>query len=336
MGASRAMERILIIGPAWLGDMVMSQPLVAALHQQHPQTEIHVLSPRWAAGVVARMPGVSHVIEAPLVHGGLQWQLRRELARDLRQKHFSQAIVLPNSWKSALIPALARIPRRTGYRGEMRFGLLNDLRGLDKDAIPRMVDRFHQLAFPANTKSGAAPNPVLNPEPDALKTTVQRLNLSLNQPVIALCPGAEYGPAKRWPARHFATLARTMSQQGYQIWLMGSDRDRVQAEDIQTLAETPLVNLCGQTSLPEVIDLLSSASHVITNDSGLMHVACALGRPVIALYGSSSPTFTPPLSPLATVLSLNLSCSPCFQRQCPLGHLNCLEQLEPQRVIDLI
>jgi heptosyltransferase-2 len=329
-------ERILIIGPAWLGDMVMSQPLIAALKQQHPGAEIHVLSPSWAAGVVARMPGVSEVIEAPLAHGGLQWSLRRTLARKLRDRHFAQAIVLPNSWKSALIPALARIPRRTGYRGEMRYGLLNDLRLLDAEAIPRMVDRFHALSYPAHSKVPTSPNPVLTPDPAALNQTLQRLQLNLEQPVLALCPGAEFGPAKRWPARHFASLARTMSERGFQVWLLGSQKDQPQAEEIIKQSGLPLHNLCGQTSLPEVIDLLSQAAQVVTNDSGLMHVACALNRPVIALYGSSSPSFTPPLSPQAKILSLHLSCSPCFQRQCPLGHLNCLEHLEPQQVADLI
>jgi heptosyltransferase-2 len=335
MGVS-LLERILIIGPAWLGDMVMSQPLIAALNQQHPGAEIHVLSPSWAAGVVARMPGVTAVIEVPLTHGGLQWGLRRALARKLRDQHFTQAIVLPNSWKSALIPALACIPRRTGYRGEMRYGLLNDLRLLDAKAIPRMVDRFHALSFPAHSKVPASPNPVLTPDPAALSQTLQRLQLNLKQPVLALCPGAEFGPAKRWPARHFATLARTMSERGFQVWLLGSQKDQPQAEEITRLSGLPLHNLCGQTRLPEVIDLLSQATQVVTNDSGLMHVACALNRPVIALYGSSSPSFTPPLSPQAKILSLNLSCSPCFQRQCPLGHLNCLEHLEPQQVADLI
>lgn len=329
-------RRILMVGPAWLGDMVMSQPLVAALHQQQPHTEIHMLSPAWAAGIVARMPGVTHVIEAPLVHGGLQLELRRQLARELQIKKFDQAFVLPNSWKSALIPALARIPKRTGYRGEMRYGLLNDLRHLDEKALPRMVDRFHMLAFPTGHEIITAPNPVLRPDPGARNATLQRLNLNLNQPVLALCPGAEYGPAKRWPARHFASLAKTISQRGYQVWLLGSNKDHAQAEEIRMLSELPLHNLCGQTSLSEVVDLLSVATHVVTNDSGLMHVACALDRPVIALYGSSSPGFTPPLSPHAKVLSLNLPCSPCFQRECPLGHLNCLEQLEPFRVIEVI
>ncbi|MEJ5211986.1 MAG: lipopolysaccharide heptosyltransferase II, partial [Burkholderiales bacterium] len=212
-----------------------------------------------------------------------------------------------------------------------RFALLNDIRRLDGAAFPLMVERFALLAEPP----GAAlprplPTPHLAVDPSHVRATLERLGLAADRDPVAFCPGAEYGPAKRWPVHHFARLAQWLAARGHAVWLLGSSRDAAIGAAIA--AASPARNLCGHTTLDEAVDVLASARAVVTNDSGLMHVAAAVGTPLVALYGSSSPGFTPPLSPVARILSLGLPCSPCFQRTCPLGHLDCLEKLLPESV----
>jgi heptosyltransferase-2 len=324
---------ILVVGPSWVGDTVISQVLLQLLKQRYPAALIDYLAPPWTLPLLKRMPEVRQGILNPFGHGTLQFGARRQLGLELRAGQYDQALVLPNSWKSALPPWFAGIPLRTGFRGEARWGLLNDLRTLDKQALPQMADRFAALAF----NSGAAPSAPLQ-HPALLSSTGQqqqlltRLGIDPSKPTVAFCPGAEYGPAKRWPERHFAALARLLAARGYAIWLVGSPKDHAVAETIANDAEGLCTNLCGKTDIAEATDLLAAARLVVTNDSGLMHVAAAVGRPVIALYGSSSPLFTPPLSADARIVNLNLECSPCFKRVCPLGHLKCLNELLPERV----
>lgn len=328
------MTRVLIVGPAWVGDTVLAQPLFMRLHQRIANLTLDVLAPPWTSAVLKRMPEVSTVIDNPFRHGELSVFARRRLGLSLKARRYERAIVLPNSLKSALPPYFASIPTRTGYRGELRTGLLNDVHRLDEKCLPLMAERFAALAEKAGTP---LPRPLPRPCLSVDQTNRQRLldafNLSRERPVIAFCPGAEYGPAKRWPARHFATLADTLDAAGAAVWLIGSANDRALGDEIEgTARATHVRNLCGRTTLDEAVDLLSAAAMVVTNDSGLMHVAAALNRPLVALYGSSSPGFTPPLAPDATILSLGLSCSPCFARQCPLEHMRCLNDLDPDRV----
>ncbi len=325
---------ILVVGPSWVGDTVISQVMLRLLRGRHPDAAIDYLAPPWTLPLLARMPEVRTGITNPFGHGALQLATRRRLGLSLRAGRYDQAIVLPNSWKSALPPWFANIPLRTGFRGEARWGLLNDPRPLDKQALPEMAQRFAALALPANTvPPSPLPLPCLKSDRTQQQTLLARLGLDPARPAVAFCPGAEYGPAKRWPERHYATLAGEFAARGYTVWLLGSKKDHAVAETIANLAPGNCINLCGRSDIAEAADLLAAARLVVSNDSGLMHVAAAVGRPLIALYGSSSPGFTPPLSPLARVLSLNLDCSPCFERNCPLGHLNCLNGLAPQQVI---
>ena len=327
------MTKILIIAPSWVGDTVMAQPLFMRLKQRFPDSRIDVYAPYWVAPVLARMPEVNEIILNPFGHGQLRLFERLRAARKLCVAGYDQAIVLPNSFKSALIPFLAGIPQRTGFVGEMRYGLLNDARPLDAQTYPLMVERFALLAEPRHQMlTRPVPPPRLRGNDNQRDATLLRLNLSSQQPIIALCPGAEYGPAKRWPEAHFGQLAQSLHKQGFQIWLIGSAKDQLIGAAVNAASGSICRNLCGQTTLDEAIDLLSCAASVVSNDSGLMHVAAALNKPLLAIYGSSSPDFTPPLSDKARIVSLHLSCSPCFKRECPLGHFHCMVKLTPGHV----
>lgn len=325
--------RILVVGPSWIGDTVMAQPMFRLLLERHANLAIDVLAPAFTQPLLSRMPEVRHSILARFGHGELDWGERRRLANALKSERYDQAIVLPNSLKSALVPLLAGIPLRTGFRGEMRYGLLNDRRQLDARALPQMVQRFAALALDRHTPlPQTLPSPRLRATADGFEKIIKKHILINSAPVAVLCPGAEYGPAKRWPTPNFGALARLAADAGYTVALAGSARDAGIGDDIVRESSGACVNLCGKTSLEEVIDLISGAAMVVSNDSGLMHVAAALDRPLLAIYGSSSPTFTPPLSPRAEVLKIDIACSPCFKRECPLGHFNCMRQLTPDQV----
>jgi heptosyltransferase-2 len=325
---------VLIVGPSWVGDMVLAQSLFKVLKQHSPDTAIDVLAPGWSEPLLARMPQVRDSITMSVGHGQLKLGERYRLGKSLRSRAYGQAIVLPNSFKSALVPFWASIPKRTGYRGEMRWRVLNDMRPLDKNRLYMTVERFVALGLDADA---ALPRPLPNPELSIDRAGVESAlgaqGLQRPQaPVLALCPGAEYGPAKRWPASYFAQVARIRMQQGWAVWVFGSANDAQVADQVCAEAGEGCVNLAGRTSLAQAIDLLSLATVVVSNDSGLMHVAAAVGSPLVAIYGSSDPKFTPPMSPKARILSLGLECSPCFQRECPLGHLRCLRDIEPKSV----
>ena len=327
--------RTLVVAPSWIGDAVMSHALLVRLKERDPQGSIDVLAAPWVLPVYRRMPEVAATLVLPFGHGDLKLGERRRFARSLPR--YDRAVVLPNSFKSALIPWHAVIAVRTGYRGEMRYGLLNDVRTLDKEALPLIVERYAALAQPAGEAlARPVPQPRLATDEATRLATARKYGVDLAKPVAAFAPGAEYGPAKRWPARHFADLAKTLSSRGLQVWLLGSKKDADVTAEIQRLSGEACIDFAGRTSLDEAIDLMSFASQVVTNDSGLMHIAAALDRPTAAIFGSSSPEFTPPLSPRARVITLRLECSPCFQRECPLGHTNCLVTLEPARVLEAI
>lgn len=328
------MTKILVVAPSWVGDALMSQSLLALLRQRDPGCSIDVLGPGWALPVFRRMPEVRDAIESPFAHGELALKKRLRAGREARARGYDAAYVLPNSLKSALVPFLARIPRRVGFVGEFRYGLLTDARKLDESALPRMVDRFCALAFPAGSVLPAAlPQPRLRAARGESQRVAAKLGLEVPARLACLCPGAEYGPAKRWPTRHFGKLAAALAAEGRTAWIVGSAKERELGEEIRSFSDGAAVNLCGRTSLDEAVALLAAAATVVTNDSGLMHVAAALDRPTIALYGSSSPAFTPPLSANARIVRIDVPCSPCFERECPLGHFDCMMKLMPERVL---
>lgn len=329
--------KILIVAPSWVGDMVMAQSLFIQLKKQQPNCQIDVLAPAWSQGLLERMPQVSKVFEMPLLHGEFGLKKRFQLGKKLRSENYNQAIVLPNSWKSALIPFFANIPKRTGFIGEMRYGLLNDTRKLDKSILTMTVQRFVTLGLNANAPLPPQYEfPILNVTAQQQRAVIEKFELRLASPVLILCAGAEFGSAKRWTESHFSELALQKMAQGWQIWLIGSQKDKSVTEEINKLTGWRCLDFAGKTSLTQAVDLLSLAHTVVSNDSGLMHVAAALDKKVIALYGSSDPKFTPPLHSDAQIVSLNLPCSPCFKRECPLGHRYCLTGILPTQIAELV
>jgi lipopolysaccharide heptosyltransferase II len=317
---------------------VMTESLVAALRRREPDVEIHILAPPWTAPLGERMAGVVATHEIDSVHGRLDLPMRIRTGNALKPETFDLAIVLPTSLKSAITPFVAGIRRRRGYVGEMRFGLLNETRRIDAVKHRRTIDRFVALA---DDGAGVAPTvtpPILRHDEIAGRAVAMRLGLDKeSRPVVALCPGAEFGPSKQWPAAHFAALAGLLAARGFATWIFGSDKDRSTADQIVQLAgahheDAAPIDLCGATDLLDALDLMSRTTAVVSNDSGLMHVAAAIGRPLVALFGSTSPEITPPLGKAIRILERELPCRPCFKRDCPLGHLDCLNLITAAEV----
>lgn len=324
--------RTLVISPNWIGDAVMAQPLLARLKAQHPQQPIDVLAPPSVAPVWRAVAEVDTVLETPFRHKALQLRERWKYAQVLRARGYADAYVLPNTLKYALIPWLAGVKRRVGYKGEMRYGLVNVMH--HDDAPPRpMVPFYAALALAPDVPLAPAPRPRLQVPPERIEAVCARLDIDAGQPLIVFAPGAEFGAAKRWPPRHFAALAQAILARdgGARIALLGSPKDRATCDEVLTLAgaaAASMLNLAGETKLDEAFALIARASAVVANDSGLLHVASSLNRPVMALYGPTDPDHAPPFSDMARALSLRLDCSPCRQRECPLGHHACMEKME--------
>ncbi len=331
----KAAVRTLVISPNWIGDAVMAQPLLQLLSRRHPERPIDVLAPPAVAPVWRAMAEVDSVLETPFRHGALQLRERWRYAQVLRARGYAAAYVLPNTLKYALIPWLAGIPERVGYKGEMRYGLLNAMHHDDVPPRP-MVAFYAALADdPGAPLRSGVPRPRLRVEEDKVADACARHGIAPGHPLVVFAPGAEFGAAKRWPARHFAALAAAILEADprAQIALLGSPKDQPAGAEIVALAQDARVlNLAGATKLDEAIALIARASAVVANDSGLLHIASGLNRPVLALYGPTDPDHAPPFSDLARSLSLRLECAPCRQRECPLGHHNCMEQMEAPMV----
>lgn len=327
-------EKILVLGPAWVGDMVLAQSLFKTLKANQPNCTIDVAAPAWTLPLLERMPEVAEAIALPFKHGELAFWKRIAFGRTLKNKGYTQAIILTNSFKSALLPWAAGIAKRTSFLGEMRYGLINDIRPLDKSALKMTVQRFVTLGLaPVASLPQALPNPVLTADISHAQALCQTLQIpALQSPVLGLCPGAEYGEAKRWPAEYYAEVANAAIAKGWQVWLFGSDKDIPVTTQINQLTQDQCVNLGGRTKLGDAIDLMALCHTVVSNDSGLMHVAAALNKKLVAIFGSSDPYHTPPMHPNAVIEYLKLDCSPCFERTCPLGHLHCLRQITPQTI----
>jgi heptosyltransferase-2 len=339
--AEKIIDKILVLGPAWVGDMVLAQSLFKTLKAHRPDCIIDVAAPAWTLPLLERMPEVSGKIALPFKHGELAFWQRIQFGISLKSAGYSQAIILTNSLKSALLPWAAGIPKRTSFLGEMRYGLINDIRPLDKTKLKKTVERFVTLGLDKDAVLPATiTNPLLNTVPEAAWILAHRHGiLNDESKILGLCPGAEYGEAKRWPAEYYAEVANHALKNGWQVLLFGSDKDMPVTSQINHLTQNKCVDLGGKTKLAEAIDLMSICDIVISNDSGLMHVAAALNKKLIAIFGSSDPYHTPPMQPDAVIEYLGIACSPCFQRECPLkgeAHLACLRNIFPAKITKLI
>lgn len=337
-------RKILVVAPSWIGDMVMAQSLLIKLKNRYPEAEIHVFVPDWCRGLLGRMPEVTGVVTNPFKHRELKFCERFRLGRKLRAMNFDLCLVLPNSLKSALVPWFAGIPERRGWKGEQRYFLLNQM-FTRKELLPLMVQRYDALTYapqeihltgPQDVKD--IPYPHLTAYPDKAREILKLLGIDEYENALGLCPGAEYGPAKRWPAEYYAWIASAWIRTKGPVFIFGGAKDTAVATEIlNNLDETVkkhCFDLTGKTKLTEAIDLLASCSAVVTNDTGLMHVAAAVGTPLVAIYGSSSTGYTPPLTAAArTVYLTNLNCRPCFKRTCPHSSMECLRDLKPERVL---
>lgn len=328
-GSDEGGPRILIVGPSWVGDMVMAQSLLITLKSQMPDCVIDVLGPKWSAPIIHRMPEARRALTLDVGHGESGLRTRWQLARKLKGE-YDRAIVLPRSLKSALVPFFARIPVRIGFTGEQRYGVINRRRTLDKQQLDQTVKRFVSLGLKQPGVPAHIPFPRLRIDSENQHALKQRFGLP-DHHVIGIMPGAEYGPAKQWPLEYFHALAKELVDQGKHVIILGGPKDHPAGARIAE-GVVNVHNLCGETRLEDAVDLLALCEQVVSNDSGLMHVAAAVGTHIQAIYGSSSPHYTPPLTNNADIHWLNLDCSPCFKRVCPLGHTNCLNQLPVVRI----
>lgn len=321
-------EKILVMGPSWVGDMVMAHSLFQVIKKDRPAAQIDVAAPAWTLPLLDRMPEVSNKIALPFKHGQLSLMERVQFGRSLKDDSYTQSITLVNTLKSAILPFAAGIPKRTGFLGEMRYGLLNDIRPLNKEKLSKTVERFVTLGLAKHQALGHIPRPVLKAIQANAKQYLSKSGILLeSNKILGLCPGAEYGDAKRWPISHFAQTANMAIKQGWQVILFGSDKDASITDAINALTKAQCIDLGGKTNLGEAIDMMSLCHTVVSNDSGLMHIAAALDKKLIAIFGSSDPSHTPPMHPDAIIEYLGLDCSPCFERTCPLKHTNCLKKI---------
>ena len=331
--------KILIVGPSWVGDSVISQSLLKEILLKSKEAEIDVLSPEWTRNIFSRMDEVSKTIKLPFSHGEIKLKERVDLGKELKRKNYDQAIVLPNSLKSALVPYFSEIPIRTGWRGEMRYFLLNDMRILDKNIFPRMVDRFVALAFKKNEDLPLSiPYPSLKTDKENLDLLRVNFKIDLTSPLICLCPGAEFGPAKRWPTKYYSKVANEYLKKNWQVILLGSMNDVRIGKEIKgnINKESGFLNLIGQTKLVDTIDILSSANLVLTNDSGLMHIAASVDTPLVALYGPTSPEFTPPLSNRVKVIKNNEGFTKLRSGDLEDGYHQSLKDIKPEEVLAVL
>jgi len=329
-------SKLLIIGPSWVGDMVMAQSLFKTILNQSPNTSIDVIAPEWSLALTKRMPEVNKGIVSPIKHGELGIMKHFYLAEWIRPNKYDRAIIMTRSWKAALIPWFAGIPVRTGYRGEMRYFLINDMRTMDTKILDQTVKRFVALDSLSNQLPVIEP-PSLTVSSDNITIIIKRLNLNLNKPIMAIMPGAEYGPAKQWPSDYFAEVVQTYLSKDWNVCILGSQKDSQVALEIKALLHenyNSLYDLTGKTTLLDAIDLLSLANIALTNDSGLMHVAAAVDTPLLALYGPTSPEFTPPLTKKAKVMRKTDGYIKDRQGLGRNGYHESLLKLTPQEVLN--
>ncbi len=327
--------KILIISPNWIGDLIVANSLFKLIKQKN--YHLSVAAPNYCRPLLERMHEVDEIFESPVTHNKLNLKKIYQFSQQLKQHKFDQAVVLPNSLKSSLVPFLANIPKRTGYLGEFRYLLLNNIKKITSHNYKNLKSQCLFLFNNNDLEISQAPNPSLIINKKNIDNLIKKLNINLNKKILILAPGAAFGDAKQWPAEYFAKISREKYKDNWQVIILGSAKDKEIANQINNLVNNICLNLCGITNIKDAIDIISISNYVISNDSGLMHIAAALDKNLIAIYGSSTPNFTPPLSNKAIILEdKDLDCRPCFKRTCPYGHKNCMYNITPDKVKSLI
>jgi heptosyltransferase-2 len=337
--------KILIITPSWIGDLVMSQTLYKELKKIYKDCQIYALAPKWCLDVLSRMPEIEQTIEMPIGHGEFNLTSRYKIAKEMRKYNFDLAFILPNSWKSALIPLFAKIPKRIGFKGECRYFLLNQMR-TNKQDFPLLIQRYTSLAY-SNTEVKTSDDlpeisrPLLQYY-NLTNEILTKFNITNNNQLIGICPGAEYGRAKKWSPEYYAkVLTYFLNKNNNSIGLIfGSNKDSLTAQEVLNNIPKELHDrirdLTGKTTLTQAIDLLAKTSFVICNDSGLMHISAAVNAKLVAIFGSTSTKYTPPNTKTAIIIESYEKCHPCFKRECKLGTYQCLQNIKPEMVIQKI
>lgn len=318
--------------------MVMAQALYKALASDSTSAKIHVVAPEWSRPLLTRMTEISSIFSLGVDHGEFGLAKRFKLGKQLRSESYSQAIVLPRSFKSALVPWFAQIPKRIGDVGEFRHKILTDKFSSNKDKqTPNACNYLRYIGVDADVariKKEFSPQLVVDVENQ--REVLGRHAITTDAPLVACMVGAEYGPSKQWPVEHFATVIDLLKDQGVNVCILGSSKDEQTGNKIESLCRHTIYNLCGKTSLTDVIDMLAACSAAVSNDSGLMHIAAAVDVPVVAMYGATTPLYTPPLHAKAKSFYVKLTCSPCWQRTCQYGHYRCLRDIMPQDVFSAV
>jgi heptosyltransferase-2 len=329
---------VLVVGPSWVGDLIMAQTLFTALLDRGVAA-VDLVTPPAPFPLAERIPEIRETFLLETRHGELGLGVRRALARELRSRRYDQAYILPSSLKSALVPALAGIPVRTGHRGEFRYGLVNDLQPELPDSFEgsdRNVRGYLGLLGPEAATVEVLPRPRLRVSRENQRKLATRFGLEPGDSIVALAPGAAFGPSKRWPEEHFRALALRLVELGRIVLVLGGPDEEATGEEIVRDTDGAGRNLCGRTSLTDAVDLLALADVAVANDSGLAHVAAAVDTPVVVLFGPTSPRFAAPLTARSEKVYLGLECSPCFERSCPLGHHRCLRDITVDEVVRAI
>lgn len=322
---------ILLVPYVWIGDFVRCHTVVRVLKERWPNRPIDILTTKLCAPLVDYMPGVHKGIVEDLPRGRLAIGRQRALASRLRAENYGTALVMPRTWKSVLAPFFAGIPERVGFIGEMRFGLLNDVRRGEK-ALPRMVDRCAALALPANTKIPTDwPVPQLVVARDEAARWRHANNLG-DRPAVALAPGA-VGPSKRWS--YFADTAKQLADNGYDVWILGGPAETQIAAELVAAGGPRVRDLTGN-DLRNAVLALANARAAISNDSGLLHVAAAIGTPSIGIFGPTSPWHWAPLNPIEAAIETktDVPCRPCHKPVCYMLHHRCMRDIAAAQVMD--
>jgi heptosyltransferase II len=323
---------ILIVPYMWIGDFVRCHSVVKLLKASFPARPVDVLATTLCAPLADYMPELRQAIVVDLPRGRLAFAEQRALAARLRREGYGSALILPRTWKAALAPFLAGIPERTGWFGEWRYGLVNDMR-FGERALPRMVDRCAALALPRGaTALPDWPLPELRVPAAEIAGFRERLGLAAGGRIVALAPGA-VGPAKRWPAASYADLARRLIADGASVWVLGGPAEAPLARIIADVG--PHVSDLTGTDLRNAIIALAAANVAVSNDSGLLHVAAALGTPSIGIFGPTSRWHWAPLNPLAATIetTTELPCQPCHKPTCRLVHHRCMRDITTEQVL---